>query len=37
MDWMDFNHDGEVDAAEDFFAEEMLWGFRGWNWGSWVR
>ena len=24
MDWMDFNHDGEVDAAEEFFAEEML-------------
>ena len=24
MDWMDFNNDGEVDAAEEFFAEEML-------------
>ena len=24
MDWMDFNNDGEVDAAEEFFGEEML-------------
>ena len=24
MDWMDFNHDGEVDTTEAFFAEEML-------------
>lgn len=24
MEWMDFNRDGEVDAAEEFFAEEML-------------
>ena len=24
MDWMDFNRDGEVDAAEEFFGEEML-------------
>ena len=26
MDWMDFNRDGEVDAAESFFAAEMLCG-----------
>ena len=26
MDWMDFNNDGEVDAAEEFFGEEMLCG-----------
>ena len=24
MDWMDFNRDGEVDAAEMYLAEEML-------------
>ena len=24
MDWMDFNGDGEVDAAEVFFAEEIF-------------
>lgn len=24
MDWMDFNRDGEVDAAEEYLAEEML-------------
>ena len=24
MDWMDFNNDGEVDSAEEFFGEEML-------------
>lgn len=24
MDWMDFNSDGEVDAAEEFFAEEIF-------------
>ena len=24
MDWMDFKRDGEVDAAERFFGEEML-------------
>lgn len=24
MDWMDFNHDGEVDAAEFHLGEEML-------------
>lgn len=24
MDWMDFNHDGEVDGAEFMMGEEML-------------
>ena len=24
MDWMDFNGDGEVDAAEEFLGAEML-------------
>ena len=24
MDWMDFNKDGEVDAAEEFMGMEML-------------
>ena len=24
MDWMDFNKDGEVDAAEEFMGTEML-------------
>ena len=24
MDWMDFNDDGEVDAAEEFMGMEML-------------
>ena len=24
MEWMDFTRDGEVDAAESFFAAEML-------------
>ena len=24
MDWMDFNHDGKVDAAEHFLGAEML-------------
>lgn len=24
MDWMDFNHDGEVDGAELMMGEEML-------------
>ena len=24
MKWMDFNGDGEVDAAEEFFGTEML-------------
>lgn len=24
MDWMDFNRDGEVDAAEMYLAEELL-------------
>lgn len=28
MDWMDFDRDGEVDAAEEFFGEEMLCGSR---------
>ena len=22
MDWMDFNRDGEIDAAEEYFAEK---------------
>ncbi len=26
MDWIDFNGDGEVDASERFFGEEMLCG-----------
>lgn len=29
MDWMDINSDGEVDAAERMFAEEMLCTSRG--------
>lgn len=24
MDWMDFNHDGEIDGAEFHLGEEML-------------
>ena len=24
MDWMDFNRDGEVDAAEMYLAEELI-------------
>lgn len=24
MDWMEFNHDGEVDANEEFMGMEML-------------
>lgn len=24
MSWMDFDGDGEIDAAEEFYAEEML-------------
>ncbi len=26
MDWMDFDRNGEVDASERFFGEEMLCG-----------